>query len=153
MTSMRDAPRVKITLPLADESGPAAENVWADPVTETTFRVRNVPTHAYDLSNEDTIEAHEADDGRLTFDRVVERGGHSTYRLIPASGLDKSAFNERWAALADEGCSYESTTGEHRYAIDVPPHADIHAVYGLLEKGEHDGVWEFEEGHCGHKVD
>jgi uncharacterized protein DUF4265 len=149
---MRDAPRVKITLPLSDRAGPAAET-YGPTQCRSLLRVRNVPMHAYDLSNEDTVAAHASDDGRLTFDHVIERGGHSTYRIIPASSLDKSAFQDRWAKLQAAGCSYESTTGEHRYAVDVAPSADIHAVYSLLEKGEDDCIWDFEEGHCGHKVD
>jgi hypothetical protein len=34
-------------------------------------------------------------------------------------------------------------------AIDVPPHADVHAVYGALELGEKDRRWEFEEAIVG----
>jgi hypothetical protein len=144
--------KVKLVVPLDDPNGPAAENIWVRHVEDNTFRVCNVPTHAYDLSNEDTIEAHKADDGRLTFDKIVERGGHSTYRIIPASDVDTGTFADRWDELEKAGCSYESTTGNVRYAIDVAPKADIHAVYAILEKGESDGVWEFEEGHCGHEV-
>ena len=35
-------------------------------------------------------------------------------------------------------------------AVDVPPGVDVYAAYTLLEKGEADGIWYFEEGHCGH---
>ena len=35
-------------------------------------------------------------------------------------------------------------------AVDVPPDTDINVVYTLLDKGEKDGIWSFEEGHCGH---
>jgi hypothetical protein len=34
-------------------------------------------------------------------------------------------------------------------AIDVPRQADVYAVYDVLGRGEKDGQWEFEEGHCG----
>ena len=37
-------------------------------------------------------------------------------------------------------------------AVDVPPKADIYEVYSLLEAGEQNGVWEFDEGHCGHPL-
>lgn len=38
------------------------------------------------------------------------------------------------------------------FAIDVPPEADIHGVYSMLEDGEREGAWDFEEGHCGHPM-
>lgn len=35
-------------------------------------------------------------------------------------------------------------------SVDVPPPADMYAVYKALEEGESAGLWEFEEAHCGH---
>jgi hypothetical protein len=36
--------------------------------------------------------------------------------------------------------------------VDVPPEADIYAVYQILENAEAAGLLSFEEGHCGHKL-
>jgi hypothetical protein len=51
--------------------------------------------------------------------------------------------------LEDLGCTFEgSDAGERRlYSIDVPPEADIEAIYRLLESAEDRGEWEFEEAH------
>lgn len=154
MTTADDR-RVKVLIPLPEDSdhGLGAENLWAESVADGAYRVRNIPTWAYELSLDDVIEAHEAEDGRLTLDRVVRRGGHSTYRIIPDAGTDEATFLARWAPLHDAGCTYESHSDRARYAVDVSPEANIHKVYALLHAGEDDGVWEFEEGHCGHPVD
>lgn len=32
------------------------------------------------------------------------------------------------------------------YAVDIPPGIDVHKVYALLEAGESDDVWGFDEG-------
>jgi hypothetical protein len=53
--------------------------------------------------------------------------------------------------LQAAGCSFEGVEGR-LLAVDVPPRANIHHVYHLLQHGEDDGVWEFEEGHCGHPL-
>ena len=37
------------------------------------------------------------------------------------------------------------------YSVDVPKTANIQKVFAMLETGESQGVWGFEEGHCGHK--
>jgi hypothetical protein len=36
---------------------------------------------------------------------------------------------------------------ESLYAIDIPPTVNINEAYKVLEQGEADGVWEFEEGY------
>jgi hypothetical protein len=52
------------------------------------------------------------------------------------------------------GCSYESASlslsmGQRLlYSVDVPPTTDIYEVYEMLEKGENDEVWQFQEGHA-----
>ena len=62
---------------------------------------------------------------------------------------NEEKFLKDWVRLGELGCTYERAT--RRYvAIDVPPHADIYAVYQVLEEGERACQWEFEEGHCGH---
>ena len=144
--------QVKITIALPDGSIHGAETVWAEVVSSDTFRVRNIPTWAYDVSLDDVVQAQSGGDGRLAFDRVAERGGHSTYRIRLEDGDDASRFDQRWAALQELGCRYESHSEEPLYAVDVPPDADIHRVYEILEAGEADGTWDFEEGHCGHAV-
>ena len=58
------------------------------------------------------------------------------------------SFLDRWRELEFLGCSYEgSGVSERRlYSIDMPPSVPVHEAYSLLEKGEEDGVWNFEEG-------
>ena len=80
------------------------------------------------------------------------RGGHLTSRLLRDSEVSEAEpFLSPWRPLQALGCSYEQANAT-RYAVDVPPHVDIHAAYRLLEEGESKGIWSFEEGHCGHPV-
>ncbi len=78
--------------------------------------------------------------------------GHSTYQLFVSGGIDASAHFRSYAErLLGLGCTFERATAQLA-AVDVPPEANIHEVYGLLEAGEQAGVWDFQEGHCGHPV-
>jgi hypothetical protein len=136
---------MKIAFHLEDGS---VENMHADLLPEGTFRLDNVPFHVRGISYGDEFTVV-PEDGRLFFSNVVRRGGHSTYRVKLPKGSPHSHFLERWAPLKTLGCTYEgSSLGERRlYAIDVPPGADVHAVYALLEEGEAADHWVFEEGH------
>src|SRR5215472_2433431 len=82
---------------------------------------------------------------------VAIRGGHSTYRLVLPEDATEERFLQDWSPLKKLGCAYERATRRF-VAIDVPPAADIYAVYKALEDGENAGRWEFEEGHCGHLI-
>lgn len=107
----------------------------------------NIPFYAYGVSCGDTIATERDEDG-LMFVGVLARGGHSTYRVrLPAFAGDER-FLMRWSELEVLGCTYEgSNVGERLlYAVDVPSHAAVAEVYRLLEQGESEGDWEFEEG-------
>lgn len=150
-----EATLVKIVIPL--EGGNSwhhfkAETLWAEDLTGGSYRIRNVPFAAYEISNEDVVEAV-SKDGRLTVTGVIARGGHSTYRIIltPEVGSQSEVFQEFWGRLQALGCSHESYEGRV-FAVDVSPAANIYDVYYQLEDGEKNGVWDFEEGHCGHAL-
>ncbi len=86
--------------------------------------------------------------------KTVTSSGRSTYRIIPNEGADEARFGRFWAPLKDEGCTYEQGNfGYEIYSVDVPKTSDIQKVFALLETGETNGVWGFEEGHCGYLID
>lgn len=124
--------------------------MWAEHVEGNFFRLRNVPFYVYGFSVEDVVEVAEQE-GCITVKGVVERGGHSTYRIILPESASEEEFQKTWLSLAILGCTYERAT-RRLVAIDVPPVADVYKVYDVLEAGEHTHKWEFEEGHCGHAL-
>lgn len=142
----------KIVLHLPPDAwhGHATETIWAEKVGEEQFRIRSVPFFATGLSVEDIVRVREEDEMQVAIG-VEMHFGHSTYRLFLTEGveIDSPAFSDHWGMLERLGCSYERAT-KRLFAVDVPPHADIHEVFRLLENGESAGVWDFEEGHCGH---
>lgn len=127
----------------------ATERLWAEPVSGGRYRLRNSPFFAYGVSVEDVVFASPRDNGALYFERVSIHAGHSTYRLLLQRDRTTSDFRAHWDRLEALGCSYEE--GEV-LAVDVPPSSDIYAVYSILEEGLKAGVWDFDEGHCGHPL-
>ena len=140
--------RVVFEVPEQDGSVYKTESLWAEPVGETGYRLRNVPFEVFGFSEQDVVAVQEKN-GILVVVGIVARGGHSTYRLVLPDDTTEEKFLKDWAALSELGCTYERATRRF-VAIDVPPHADIYAVYRALEEGEKTQLWEFEEAHCGH---
>ena len=102
------------------------------------------------MSVDDVVHVREQGDA-LFFDTVSLASGHSTYRIMIDGDTKPDLLEEYWASMQKLGCSYESAEmNVQLLAVDVPPSVDIYAAYALMEKGETDGVWSFEEGHCGH---
>jgi hypothetical protein len=149
--SQSESGLVKVIFDLSKDNGPdATETLWAERVGDSTFRLRNVPVFAYGFSEQDTVKVEDRD-GSLFVTGAEARGGHSTYRVYLPTNTTDEKFALDWKPLENLGCTYERAN-RRIVAIDVPPSADVYAVYTVLEYGEKDGCWEFEEGHCGHAL-
>lgn len=153
MKSSADEALVKIVFELPEGSPYGAESLWAEKVAEGRYRLDNSPFYVYGYSLKDVVAAIE-EEGALVVKGSCLRGGHSTYRVFLAEGLtvESPEYETYWRRLKRLGCTYEGAN-KRLLALDVPPLADIFAVYRILEEGETAGIWEFEEGHCGHPTE
>jgi len=142
--------KIAFELPKDDPSPHGIETVWAEALGMERYRLDNSPFYMYGVSYGDVVLAKVAH-GQLVFAGVAERGGHSTYRIFLTKKFGEEDFKKHWKPFEKLGCAYEVAT-KRLIVIDVPPEADIYKVYKLLEDGEAAGVWDFEEGHCGHPV-
>lgn len=143
---------IKIVFPLEQSEwhNHANESMWAQPLGGNRFRIDNIPFFVYGLSNRDVVSAENLD-ANHTFKNVVERGGHSTYRIFPNKQPEGNRVSEFLLQLKGMGCSLERER-DVMIAVDVPPSTNIYDVYHLLENGVDEDIWDFEEGHCGHPV-
>jgi hypothetical protein len=149
--------KVLFDLDSSDWHGTGGETLWAAPIVGSewrSFRLMNSPFFARGVSYQDVVSAMPIADSYnvFSFTGVVERGGHSTYMIIALA--DKPRLSAYWTPMERIGCSYEGSEthweGRPRplWSIDVPPPTDLHEVYELLERGEHDKVWLFQEGYA-----
>lgn len=127
-----------------DERSVKTERLWAERVGPGRFRLLNNPFFLFGISADDVVEA---DDG-FKFRRVVSRGGHSTYRIFLQGGrtITEPDFLAYWRPISDLGATFENAN-DHFISVDIPPGVDVAAIYELMEKGERDGMWAFEEVH------
>lgn len=128
--------------------GYLSESIWAEKVGNTMFVLRNIPFYVQGVSLNDIVEAERQNNENI-FRRVISKGGHSAYRAIIHKDVSEEQFLLYWQELEKMGCTYEQ--GVHRlYAIDVPPQVNINEVYSVLQQGEKEQIWDFEEGNCEH---
>jgi hypothetical protein len=128
----------------------ATESMWAKKLGDNLYALRNVPFYAYGLSYDDRLQTVIRDKLRHVI-KVVDRGGHSTYRIFAGLGRHNPAVNSLLERIHGSGCEIEAANDKH-VAIDIPPEVDVFRIYDLLDEAEKQGLWEFEEGHCGHPV-
>lgn len=131
-----------------DGDGETFENLHGVFVADERYALDNSPFYVYGVSLGDVVTVREWN-GRLLFESVAERGGHSTYRVKLPLGADHEHFERYWPKLATLGCSYEGSSANERrlYSIDIPPGVDVGAAYAVLDEYERAGAWEFEEVH------
>lgn len=144
---------VKVRVAIPDDSGweLESEGLWAKNISPGVFELRNIPFYAYGLSCEDHVTAEPDEHGQMYVKVVLERGGHSTYRVFSRTGFEVAPIKKIIEELEFLGCEFEFANPKH-LAVDVPPRVDVYAVYEVLEKGETAGLFEFEEGLCGHPL-
>jgi hypothetical protein len=149
--------KIRFELDGNDWYGDGTETLWAMPITDgelRVFQLRNSPFFMSGINHLDVVRATpvEKSYGMFDFVEAVERGGHSTYMLLMQP--DDARRNAYWNMLKTLGCSYEgahvetSLGGRLLYSVDVPPTTDLHEVYEILERGEREGVWVFQEGYA-----
>jgi hypothetical protein len=153
--------KVYFRLDPGDWHGRPNEGLWAEPIgptgPATVFSLRNSPFFVRGVSFLDTVRAAPRTDGAgMEFSGVLAHGGHSTYMLLVPP--ESRGFDSHWHKLSELGCTYESTSLHLRggdkvlYSVDVPPSSDIWDVYSILQNGERNSAWMFQEGHVGHKL-
>lgn len=142
--------KVFATLPPADWHNWRSESLWAAPLGNSLFQLRNVPFYLMGISYDDVVQAKDKDKD-LWISGVHSRGGHSTYRFITLDGVLEEQWRPYWQPMADIECTYERAT-DRLFSVDIPPNVDIYNAYSLLDAGEKAGIWGFQEAHCGHPL-
>lgn len=151
MTEPAYADRVKVRFRLERDDGswpPAeSEGLWAEHVGGDEYRIDNSPWFVRNLSNGDVVGARAGVDGVLWATDHRQRSGRLTVRVIPRKG---GPMDGDLQPLVDLFAPYRVDAegfGQFRLvALDIPSDADLAAIKALLQRGEADGHWDYEEG-------
>jgi hypothetical protein len=136
--------------PDADDYPPADwEWLWARQVTDSTFKIDNIPFFAKLISSGDIVTAERTDAG-LIFRELVEPSGHSTVRVVI---FRKDRSDDQLREVVEDirqelralGCATELSHIPSLVAVDIPPGVKYQHVSAFLSQKEHDGLLEYEE--------
>lgn len=120
----------KVVFRIAEEDGSATvETPWATKVGEDLYRIENSPFYAYSISWLDIVRApYNEEEERPTFEKVVEKSGHRTIRIIFDPPIAEGNESEKvLKGIVELGCSFEGANSSY-ICIDIPPEVDFNLV-------------------------
>lgn len=128
-----------------------AERMWATPTSQdNVVVVDNIPFFVRGVACYDVVAVTQDEAGVLWAGKKIRWSGNCTIRVIPYPDGplhgDRQAVLDAFAPFGVEGA------GAERYslvALNVPANADLVAVKRLLQEGEQDNRWAYEEGCIG----
>ncbi len=127
-------------------SGNGAERLWAKPVAEDLYEIRNTPWYANDLNWGDVVRCEGVSEAGLPIVvEVVGAEGHQTLRLFftaQASPEERERILER---LNELGPTCENADGR-LYALDLDPSVAVEPVLDFLAVEAERGTLDWETG-------
>ena len=129
------------------------EQLLAWPVLERDdyFSIESIPFFVKGISRGDIVRARVTRNSEVQeaeffeFDKVVDRGGHNTYRLLlREKRADDPEFTEN--ELLQKGLAVE-TDDDDFFAVDVPQSVDQKAIDDYLISESNSGRWGLQDGY------
>jgi len=80
----------KVHIDLPNHWAIDGESLWALPLGEDLYEIRNTPFHAYAINWGDIVRAPVDSDQIPQVQEVVKRSGHETFRVLFNSAVDQN---------------------------------------------------------------
>ena len=144
MTEGEDEGLVKVLVDLPNHWATGAESMWAKPLGNDEYELRNSPFYAYGLNWGDVVKAvaPEPDLKPIVLD-VVRSSGNRTLRIHFQKSIARPEQLKYLDDLAQLGLSYERA-GQTLIALDIDKDSDYGAICDNLWALEEQGILEYE---------
>ncbi|MEV8390463.1 MULTISPECIES: DUF4265 domain-containing protein [unclassified Streptomyces] len=150
MTNIKDD-HMKVHFRLdTDEDGwppVSVESLWAVGLGDGIVRLDNTPWFVRGVASNDIIRVEIDDEGVYWADETVQASENCTVRLVimkdGGSAATRQTVLETFYRLGTTG---EGNEQFRMVALDVPPDADLPRIRKLLDHGEAQEWWHWEEG-------
>jgi len=150
---LEDENVVRISIALDDPVGSFEhERVWAEPLGNDLYCIRNTPWFVYGVNFMDIVRARSTEgDGNLEFREVVVPSKHETLRLyftpVNEGGPSQETIETILAAVVQLGAWYEGYKPRF-YAIDIPAITDPVRLFAYLGGLVEEGTLQWESGNA-----
>jgi hypothetical protein len=144
-----DHVKVHFRMDVDEEGWPPAsvESLWAVDLGDGSVRLDNTPWFVRGVASGDIIRVESDEEGVRWAGETVRASEHCTIRLIVLKdGGSAAARQTVLKAFHRLGTTGEGIEQFRMVALDVPPDADLPRIRKLLEHGEGEGWWHWEEG-------
>jgi hypothetical protein len=143
--AMNNSPTKKVHFPIArdgDGFPPVdEETLWASKLPSGLYKLDNIPFFAKGVSCSDEVEA-DLVDGRLWFNSVAKRGGHSTIRIAVNDVGEVPSVREDLRRL---GCATELSHLPRLVAVDIPGDVGRDQLDRFLREGLASDRFDYED--------
>ena len=141
---MSEHTKIRFTYENSD-GGIEIESMWTIE-RENGYEIDNIPFYVESLAVGDLIAARRDESGLLWFARMIKPSRHTTIQVLFNRAEDVAPFR---SLLRQMGCESEGSDIPELIAVDVPPTVKYEEVKKLLDEGEHEGRFEYQEACLG----
>ena len=127
------------------DGGAETESMWAIERADG-YEIDNIPFYAKSLAVGDLVAARRDENGLLWFASMIKPSGHTTIQVLFNREEDVAPFR---ALLRQMGCESEGGDMPELIAVDIPPAVKYEEVKKILDEGEHEGRFEYQEACLG----
>ncbi len=126
---------VKVILNVSDDAfGSSGERVWASPLGNDLYEIRNTPWHTCEVNWGDVVRAVATIDNEWPkFVEVVRRSGHRTLHVYFHDDADEAFRTTILNRFKEWKANYENANSK-LYAIDVQPDGDMDGLCAYLDQ-------------------
>ena len=141
---MKSNSLIKIHVDLPNHWMVGGESLWAKPVGENLYQIKNIPFFAYGLSYDDiVVDSSEAEDEYPEIKDVHKYNGHQTIRVIFTDKKTKAEHISVIEGIRTDHIGYEGWDDD-QFTFNITPLADFDEFYDKLEELEEIEMLSFE---------
>ena len=135
---------VKLHVDLPNHWSVGGESMWAKPVGENLYQLKNIPFFAYGLNYNDTVMAiAKHDDLKPEILEIVETSGHQTLRVLFTDNKSKTEHIAIIESIRTEHIGYEGWDND-QFTFNVKPSGNYDEFFDKLDELELQDVLSFE---------
>ena len=140
---MEEEPLTMVHISLPNHWATDGESLWALPLGDDLYEIRNIPFYAYFINWGDVVKAPENEDQIPEVKEVVRTSGHETFRVVFDSKLNQEAQLSILSSLESFDLSWERCNDCY-VALDLHVETNYDAVYDRLSELKRDEILAFE---------
>lgn len=134
--------KIKVIIEVVDEDDKVIkESLWAQDLGSNMCQLDNIPFYAFRYSTDDIVKVENISDQMYVIE-LINPSGNSTVRLLFETEEILLRTREILKSMALES---ESSLSAKLLAVNIPKSRNYQEIKKFLQKGEVDGVWEYEE--------